>query len=47
MNAGKNAPSQILEEVLNVLLPKSKVNVRCPKGTLDAAKYNVNVGVMF
>ena len=30
-----------------MLLPKSKVNVRCPKRTLDAAKYNVNVRDMF
>ena len=37
----------MFEGVLNMLLPKNKENLRSPKRTLDAAKYNVNVGDMF
>ena len=32
-----------LNGVLNMLLLKSKASVRCPKRTLDAGKYKVNV----
>ena len=37
----------MFEGILNMLLPKSKANVSCPKRTLDAIKYNVNVRDMF
>ena len=35
----------MFEGVLNMLQLKNMVGVRCPKRTLDAAKYNVNVRV--
>ena len=33
----------MFEGVINMLLLKRKASVRCPKRTLDAAKYNENV----
>ena len=33
----------MFDGVLNMLLLKSKASVRCPKRTLNTAKYNVNV----
>ena len=39
----KSTLSQMFKGVLNILLLKSKASVRCPKRTIDAPKYNVNV----